>query len=79
METLQLTPMDSYRACSIIERFCDDEPTPSEKIGAWAYLIKTGDCWRLQGFYGRFASQLIEEGIISSEGEILTDLDDYEG
>ena len=77
METLKL--MDSYRACSIIERFCEDEPTPSEKIGAWAYLIKTGDCWRLQGFYGRFASQLIENGIISKDGQILTDIDDYEG
>ena len=77
METLKL--MDSYRVCSIIEQFCEDVPTPREKIEAWAYLIKTGDCWRLQGFYGRFALQLIDSNIISSKGEILTDLDDYEG
>jgi hypothetical protein len=77
METLTLTPMDSYRACSIIEQFCEDVPSPREKVEAWAYLIKTGDCWRLQGFYGRFASQLIENGIIASDGEILTDLDNY--
>lgn len=71
-----LTPMNSYRACAIIERFCDDEPSPSEKISAWAYLIQTGDCWRLQGFYGRFATTLIDNGIISPDGTILADLND---
>ena len=77
METLTLTPMDSDRACSIIEQFCEDVPSPREKVEAWAYLIKTGDCWRLQGFYGRFASQLIENGIIAPDGQILADLDNY--
>ena len=77
METLTLTPMDSYRACSIIEQFCEDVPSPREKVEAWAYLIKTGDCWRLQGFYGRFASELIKNGAISSDGKILTELNNY--
>lgn len=77
METLTLTPMDSYRACSIIEQFCEDVPSPREKVEAWAYLIKTGDCWRLQGFYGRFASELIKNGTISSDGKILTELNNY--
>jgi len=74
-----LTPMDSYTACSIIEGFCDFNPTKEQQITAWATLIKSGECWQLQGFYGRTASQLIDSGIISTDGEILADLDDYEG
>jgi hypothetical protein len=70
------TPMDSYTACSIIEGFCNFIPTKQDEANAWATLIMNGDCWRLQGFYGRFASQLIDSGVISIDGEILADLDD---
>lgn len=71
--------MDTYTACSIIEEFCGFAPTEEQQADAWAHLIKTGDCWRLQGFYGRGASNLIERGIISSDGEILVNIDEYEG
>lgn len=74
-----LTPMDSYTACSIIEGFCGFTPTREDELNAWSTLIANGDCWRLQGFYGRFAAQLIDNGIIASDGQILADLDDYEG
>ena len=74
-----LTPMDSYTACSIIEGFCGFSPTREQELTAWATLIKSGDCWSLQGFYGRTASQLIDNGIISTDGQILADIDDYEG
>ena len=33
-------------------------------------LIKTGKAWSLQGFYGRTAQQLIEDGVITPEGEL---------
>jgi hypothetical protein len=74
-----LTPMDSYTACSIIEGFCIFTPTREQELGAWATLIRNGDCWQLQGFYGRTASRLIDNGIISTDGQILADIDDYEG
>jgi hypothetical protein len=77
METL--TQMDSYTACSIIEGFCGFTPTREDELNAWSTLIANGDCWRLQGFYGRSASYLIDNGIISSDGQILADFDDYEG
>ncbi len=60
----------SSEACAIIERFADFDPSQEQELEAWAYLIKTGDCWNLQGFYGREATRLIEEGLISKEGVI---------
>jgi hypothetical protein len=63
--------MDSYTACSIVEGFSGEVNTEQEQLEAWAYLIKTGQCWTLQGWYGRNAKALIENGIISKEGEIL--------
>ena len=56
---MEMTP---YRAIGLAEGFieCDDE---AEIIEAWQYLIDTGDCWKLQGWFGRTAMRLIEEGI----------------
>tara|TARA_R100000951_G_scaffold101420_1_gene92957 strand:- start:32176 stop:32370 length:195 start_codon:yes stop_codon:yes gene_type:complete len=41
----------------------------------FAELIKTGQAWSLQGHYGRTAKHLIDNEVISKEGEILVDLD----
>jgi len=45
--------------------------TEKEQTQAWAYLIKTGDCWHLQGWFGRMAQLLIENEVISKTGKIL--------
>lgn len=56
---------DIYTACGIIEGF---EPIPDDvdeyhaHIQAWQYLIDTGVVWRLQGWYGRNAQSLIDDG-----------------
>jgi hypothetical protein len=55
--------MDSYTACSIAEGFCGYEPSEEELNEAWQFLIDTGLCWKLQGWYGRSARDLIEAGI----------------
>jgi len=60
----------TYDACAVIEGFASFEPTEEDTLEAWALLIETGDCWSLQGFYGRNAAYLIEQGIISREGKI---------
>lgn len=55
--------MDLYTACSIAEGFSGEEHTREEIIEAWQWLIDTGHCWKLQGWYGRNAQALIEQGI----------------
>ena len=41
---------------------CDDTATDHEIINAFQYLIDTGVVWGLQGWYGRTAHHLIEQG-----------------
>lgn len=54
---------------------CDEDPQ-EEIVEAWAILIKTGLCWKLQGWFGRNAHNIIEGGSISAEGVIDWDFVD---
>ena len=64
---------DSYTACSIVEGFSGEEHNEEEHIASWAYLIRTGACWSLQGWYGRSASRIIETGVIDGKGNVNWD------
>lgn len=55
--------MTSYDACAAIEGFDGQEHTEDEIIEAFQFLIDCGDVWTLQGFYGRTAASLIEQGL----------------
>lgn len=67
--SIEWTP---YLASAYAEGYCEGEnATTQEQLEAWAYLIKTGLCWTLQGWYGRMATDLINNNIISSDGEII--------
>lgn len=54
--------MDLYQAVGIAEGFIESE-SEEQTIEAWQYLIDTGDCWRLQGWFGRTAHQLLLDGV----------------
>lgn len=58
--------MDSYRAVALAEGF--EDGTEEEILSAWQYLVDTGLAWRLQGWFGRTASALIDAGYIQSKG-----------
>ncbi len=57
--------MTDFEAVAIAEGFSGEEPTQEEYIEAWQHLINTGLCWKLQGWFGRTATHLIQEGICS--------------
>jgi hypothetical protein len=58
-----LTP---YMATAIAEGFCEGEgATEEQQIDAWQYLHDTGLAYKLQGWFGRTATSLIERGIIN--------------
>lgn len=60
----KLTP---YLATAIAEGFCEGEgATKEQQIDAWQYLHNTGLAYRLQGWFGRTAQQLIENGTIEA-------------
>lgn len=60
------TPMTPYLATAIAEGFCEGEnATREEQIEAWQYLHDTKLAYSLQGWFGRTATALIEEGIIN--------------
>lgn len=68
MATKEKTEMTTYLACAIAEGFCEGEgASEQEQIEAWQYLIDTGECWSLQGWYGRTATALMEQGICTAK------------
>jgi hypothetical protein len=54
--------MDNYTAIGIAEGFEESE-SEEQTIEAWQHLIDTGLAWTLQGWFGRNATQLIDEGV----------------
>jgi len=53
--------MDNFTAVGIAEGFIEAE-SKEQVIEAWQHLIDTGMAWSLQGWFGRTACQLIEDG-----------------
>jgi hypothetical protein len=57
--------MTLYLACAIAEGFHEDDEASKERIiEAWQFLHDEGHAYKLQGWYGRTARDLINEGII---------------
>ena len=44
-----------------------EDCTKKEQLKAWQYLVNTGLAWSLQGWFGRTASALINDGMIQKK------------
>jgi hypothetical protein len=53
--------MENFDAVMIAEGV--ELASEEEQIEAWQHLIDSGLAWSLQGWFGRNASSLIEQGI----------------
>jgi hypothetical protein len=58
--------MNQYTAVGIAEGFIDAE-SEDQYFAAWQYLVDTGLAWQLQGFFGRTAAALIDQGLIENK------------
>lgn len=55
--------MDNYTAVGLAEGFIEANDE-DQIITAWQHLHTTGLAYQLQGFFGRTAQHLLNEGII---------------
>lgn len=46
------------------------EADEATTIAAWQHLIDTGICWRLQGWFGRHAMNLIDLGVCKAPQKV---------
>jgi hypothetical protein len=59
-----MTTMDTYTAVGLAEGFIEAD-SEQQIIEAWQTLHDTGLAYKLQGFFGRTAQDLIAQGVIS--------------
>ena len=57
--------MDNYTATGLAEGFIEAD-SEEQVLAAWQHLVDTGLAWQLQGWFGRTAQQLINQGVISA-------------
>jgi|TARA_R110001583_G_scaffold16196_13_gene65805 hypothetical protein len=60
--------MTNFEAIGIAEGFLEPE-SKEQVIAAWQHLVDTGLAWSLQGWFGRNAKHMIEEGIINDKSK----------
>ena len=58
--------MEKFNAVGIAEGFIEAD-SGEQIVEAWQYLVDTGLAYQLQGWFGRTATALINEGIINGK------------
>lgn len=56
--------MNTFTAVMIAEGAQDAE-SEEQYLQAWQTLVDTGLAWTLQGFFGRTAARMLEEGLLT--------------
>ena len=60
---VDISNLTDYQAVGLAEGF--EEGTEEQIIEAWQYLHNTRLAYKLQGWFGRTAQSLIEQGVIN--------------
>jgi hypothetical protein len=63
-------PDKPFDLVGFIMDFESGEVSPARLLEGFGHLVKTGQAWSLQGFYGRTAAGLIEAGYLTRTGTI---------
>jgi len=58
--------MDNFNAIGIAEGFIESN-SEEQYLQAWQHLVDTGLAWQLQGWFGRTAMLLINQGLITQK------------
>lgn len=58
--------LSDYDAIGIAEGYIEENDN-TRIIAAWQHLVDTGLAWTLQGWFGRQAESMIQEGIIKEK------------
>jgi hypothetical protein len=61
------------KAIGVAEGYIEASST-GEVMEAWSYLLVSGLHTQLQGFFGRRVAELIDRGLLDTEGNINWDL-----
>ncbi len=59
---------DLHAAIDVIEGI--EDASIDEQLQAWQSLVDSGLAWQLQGWYGRTATQLIQQGLINPPAKV---------
>ncbi len=59
-----------FDVVDFVMRFESGEASDAEALRGFSELIKSGQVWSLQGFYGRTATALIERGYLTRTGDL---------
>jgi hypothetical protein len=59
---------DLHAAIDVIEGI--EDASIDEQLQAWQSLVDSGVVWQLQGWYGRTATQLIQQGLINPPAKV---------
>jgi len=57
---------DDFTAVGMAEGFIESD-SEEEILAAWQHLVDTGLAWSLQGWFGRTANDMIEQGLIKAK------------
>jgi hypothetical protein len=58
--------MDDFTATGVAEGFVEAE-SEEQVVEAWQHLLDTGLCFKLQGWFGRTARQLVKNNVIEDK------------